>query len=134
MDNELFMIELQVWTLKGSLSVMQGTIVAKESGGFDSKYLGKLRKNGQGKYELYIGNHVLEGHRETLKKPLVVINPTEKVEPFMGVDELRSSVCVVHGIVREKLIFKTRPNIAVTLLADAADDKDAQIERARLRS
>lgn len=113
---------------------MQGTIVAKEPSGFDSKYLGKLRRNGQGKYELYIGNHVLEGHLETLKKPLVIINPTEKVEPFMGVDELRSSVCVGHGIVREKLIFKTRPNIAVTLLADASDDQDAQLDRARLRS
>lgn len=112
---------------------MQGTIVAKEPSGFDSKYLGKLRRNGQGKYELYIGNHVLEGHLETLKKPLVIINPTEKVEPLWALMNY-VHLYVVHGIVREKLIFKTRPNIAVTLLADASDDQDAQLDRARLRS
>lgn len=93
-----------------------------------------MRKNEDGKYELYIGNHVLEGTRETFKKPLVIIDPTEKVEPYMGVDDLRSSVCVVRGIVREKLIFKTRPNIAVTSLGDASEEDSEQVDRARLRS
>ncbi len=84
-----------------------------KEGHFDSRILGKLRKSGGGKYELFIGNHVLEGKSETLKKPLLLVYPSERVESFMGQGDLRSAICNVHGVVREKIVFKSRPNIAV---------------------
>jgi hypothetical protein len=123
---------MRVWA--GVLHDLQGTIVAKSAEGYDSKKLGKLKKNERGKYELYIGNHLLEGSKEVLNKPLVIVYPTERVEAYMGVDELRSSVCTVRGIVREKLLFKTRPNIAVATLGAASDDEGMSADRATLRS
>lgn len=80
--------------------------------------MGKLRKNAAGNYELVIGNHVLEGVLSKLKTPLVVLEPTERTEAFNGVEELRSSICNVRGIVREKLLFKTRPKIVVGALGE----------------
>jgi len=84
----------------------------------DGKTLGRLRRNERGKYELIIGNHVLEGSNETLKKPLVVFEPLDETVPFKGDPGLRSHVCSAIGIVRERLLFKTRPNIVVGALGD----------------
>lgn len=111
----------------------QGTIVAKSDGGFDNKQLGKLRKTNRGTYELIVGNHVMEGSSSSLKKPLVILEPTERVESFMGVDELRSSICQVRGVVRNKLTFKTRPNIQVGALGDETDDDQSSADRERTR-
>lgn len=56
-----------------------------------------------------------------LKNPLVIIEPVDSVESFMGLEQLKSNVCEVRGIVREKLIFKTRPNIVI-----GAQDSDSE--------
>ena len=96
--------------------------------------MGKLRRCANGKYEMIIGNHVLAGTPQTLKKPLVILDASEEVEAFHGVDELRSSVCHLRGVVREKLIFKSRPNIVV---GASEDDAGLEVEREnseRLRS
>ena len=87
----------------------------------------------KGVYQLIIGNHVLVGEKQILKKPLIVIQPTEDVEPVMGVDDLRSSVCEVRGVVREKLLFKKRPNISVGALGDDSEDDKASGDRERTR-
>lgn len=68
-----------------------------------------------------IGNHVLEGSASTLSKPLVLFYPTDEVEEFEGVKELRANVCRGHGIIRRKIVFKTRPNIVLGSLGDDFD-------------
>ena len=85
--------------------------------------MGKLRKNSTGSFELIIGNHVLEGTSTPLKTPLVILQPVDSTLQFMGVDGLRSSVCEVQGIVREKILFKTRPNISVGALDEQDGDE-----------
>ena len=94
-----------------------------------------MKEVGKGKFELFIGNHVLIGKSEPLKKPLAMVYPSEKVESFMGCDELRSSVCNVRGIVREKIVFKTRPNIAVDeSTSDLDESEELKADRERMRS
>ena len=60
----------------------------------------------------------MEGSQITLKKPLIIFEPSHKTESYQGVEELRSNICEARGIIREKLIFKTRPNIVVGALGD----------------
>jgi hypothetical protein len=94
-----------------------------------------LKEIGKGKYELFIGNHVLVGKSEKLNKPLIMAYPSEKVEGFMGRDELRSSICNVRGIVREKIVFKTRPNIFVDDSPSEPEETDGtEIDRERMRT
>lgn len=134
-SNEMFIIELQVCVfhpLKPMLS--QGSIVSKENESVSSKLLGKLRQDHRGMYELAIGNHVLEGTLETLTKPLLVMEPTGDVEPFMEVETLRSNVCQVRGVVREKLIFKTRPKIVVGAMESDSELGASSCERERVRT
>ena len=85
--------------------------------------MGKLRTNPKGNYELIIGNHVLEGQAIQLKNPLIVMEPSEHTKSYQGVEELRSSVCRVRGIVREKVLFKTRPNIVVGALGETDEEE-----------
>ncbi len=56
----------------------------------------------QGTPTLEIGNHLLEGKFESLKKPMIVCqrNPVSNFD--------------VRGVCRKKLIFKTRPHPIVT--------------------
>jgi hypothetical protein len=92
-----------------------------------------LNKTEKGTYELIIGNHVLEGSSQTLKKPLVMLEPSEAVESFMQVDELRSFICNVKAIVRNKIVFKTRPRIVVGALGDDIDCDRFYADRERAR-
>jgi hypothetical protein len=97
--------------------------------------LGRLKRNDRGKYELIIGNHVLEGTAEALKKPLVIFEPLEETVPFQGDEDLRSHVCSAIGIVRERLLFKTRPNIVVGALGDDFEyDSDESKRRELIHS
>ena len=131
----MFIVELQVRVLRlFEPRVFQGSIVSKENDSSSSKLLGKLRLDHRGMYELAIGNHVLEGTLETLSKPLLIMEPTSEVEPFMGVQNLRSNVCEVRGVVREKLIFKTRPKIVVGAMESDSDLGALSCERVRVRT
>ena len=70
-----------------------------------------------------------------LTNPLVIIEPVDSVEPFMGLEQLKSNVCVVRGIVREKLIFKTRPNIVIGALgSDSEGEEEDLIVTERVRN
>ena len=95
--------------------------------------MGKLRQNSKGKYEIVIGNHVMEGSQVTLKKPLIVFEPTHSSEPYQGIEELRSNICQARGVIREKLIFKTRPQIVVGALGEeyAHDTESSHSEMRR---
>ncbi len=129
---ELFLIEMQVRARphKDSLFV-QGIIVSKDGSTFNGKPLGKLRTNVKGNYELVIGNHVLEGSAISLSKPLVVFYPTDEVEEFDQVKDLRANVCRGHGVIRRKIIFKNRPNIVLGALGDDFDMTQAEDRETR---
>ena len=60
--------------------------------------------------------------------------PSEKVEPYMGLDELRSSVCQVHGVIKEKIVFKTIPNISVSEVDSDIELTEGDQGRERIRS
>jgi len=113
---------------------MQGSVVSSDGGSFNSKCLGKLRRSSKGIYQLIIGNHVLDGRSETLTKPLAIFEPVGESEKFMGHETLRSSVCQLKGVVREKLIFKSRPNIVVGAMDSEDDQSTGDLNRERLRS
>jgi len=100
--------------------------------------LGRLRKNDKGKYEMIIGNHVLEGTHEPLKQPLLVLEPSERVE-FDASTNHRSSVCQGVGVIRDRIIFKSRPNIVIGALGDDFDseilgESNGDDRRERIRS
>ena len=87
---------------------------------------------------MIIGNHVLEGTHEVLKQPLLVIEPTEEVHTD-AVSQHRSSICQTVGVVRDRIIFKTRPNIVIGALGDDFDtpnpsDIESDGTRERVRS
>ena len=94
--------------------------MSKDGRQVDGNTLGRLRKNDKGKYEMIIGNHVLEGSHETLKQPLVVIEPTEAIVRDPSTNH-RSNVCQTVGVIRDRIIFKTRPNIVLGALGDDFD-------------
>ena len=84
---------------------------------------------------MIIGNHVLEGSSETLKKPLVVFEPVEETVQFQDDPELRSHLISAIGVVRERLLFKTRPNIVVGALGDDFEcDSDDSKRREMIHS
>ena len=112
--------------------------MAKDGRKPDGKTLGRLRKNDKGNYEMIIGNHVLEGSHEVLKKPLLVIEPTEDIKRDPSVDR-RSNVCRSVGVIRDRIIFKSRPNIVIGALGDdfdSASDPENVVHdgRERIRS
>ena len=87
---------------------------------------------------MIIGNHVLEGNHEVLKQPLLVVEPTENVERD-SVTNHRSSVCRTVGVIRDRIIFKSRPNIVIGALGEGFDsdpDSDLSIDDSleRIRS
>ena len=101
----------------------------------DGKTLGRLRKNDKGKYELIIGNHVLEGTHESLKQPLLVVEPSEAIERD-HVTNQRNNVCRTVGVIRDRIIFKSRPNIVIGALGDDFDSdagSDSLIDESRER-
>lgn len=59
---------------------------------------------------MVIGNHLLEGSFQSLKNPLLVLDNCQskstEAEPSIHTD------LQVNGIVRRKIIFKTRPKPA----------------------
>ncbi|KAJ6676148.1 CHROMOSOME TRANSMISSION FIDELITY PROTEIN 8 [Salix viminalis] len=85
----------------------------------------RLSSSSQESYTFTVGYHELTGSKVTLKKPLLVL---KKVKGFMDVDQsddnkgdLPSSKIEldVIGIIRHKILFKTRPkgiNIQVLII------------------
>ncbi len=87
---------------------------------------------------MIIGNHVLEGAHETLKQPLMVLAPSETTESDPKTNH-RSSVCQAVGVIRDRIIFKSRPNIVIGALGDGFDseelsDSTRDERRERIRS
>ncbi|KAJ6410781.1 hypothetical protein OIU84_007520 [Salix udensis] len=80
----------------------------------------RLSSSSQESYTFTVGYHELTGSKVTLKKPLLVL---KKVKGFMDVDQsddnkgdLPSSKIEldVIGIIRHKILFKTRPKALIS--------------------
>ncbi|EFJ21437.1 hypothetical protein SELMODRAFT_106751 [Selaginella moellendorffii] len=66
-----------------------------------------------GKFSFTVGYHELEGRKMTLKKPLLVLRSSKSQNP--RVDEAPSSSDLeVVGVVRHKILFKTRPKALIS--------------------
>merc|ERR1719192_2464890 len=87
-----------------SVIELQGELEIRNGGqNFDTKYFGDLHyKNG--KPVLILGHHILNGEVKKLDKPYAVLEKQNANEK-----ELK-----VKAIVKEKIVFKTRPNPIIT--------------------
>lgn len=55
---------------------------------------------------MIIGHHILHGKMQELEKPFMVINKDETSELDVGETDIKYNVM---GVVKKKLVFKTRP-------------------------
>lgn len=89
----------------------QGELIGEHVG-----TLGLLTIKSDDKVEMIIGNHFLEGYFHTLKSPLLIVDENARsLEDSDGISEQTSfSAPALHvqGVVRRKIIFKTRPKPA----------------------
>ena len=70
-------------------------------------------------YTFTIGYHELTGSKITLKKPFLVLKKVKHSDPDgdQNISSSKSSVNVeldVVGIIRQKIMFKTRPKALIT--------------------
>ena len=86
----LFLLDLQ--------GVLQTSAATED---FSGQYIGRLTARSSGKVTLAIGHHHLEGSRSKLKKPFALLR-TE-------VDETCACVYRPEAIIRETIVFQTRP-------------------------
>lgn len=84
----------------------QGEIVGEKVGA-----LGSLTLKAGEKVEMVIGNHFLEGSFQNLKSPLLVLDSKDPVDAALS----------IQGVVRRKIIFKTRPKPAGKRTREQAD-------------
>ncbi|KAI5056007.1 hypothetical protein GOP47_0029528 [Adiantum capillus-veneris] len=88
--------------------------------------IGSLCRSQQDKYYLTIGYHELEGKKVSLKKPMLVLQKLVKEEP-MEIEpspairatqypkQVQRSVDLkVIGVIRHKILFKTRPKALIS--------------------
>ncbi|KAK0163554.1 hypothetical protein PV327_007224 [Microctonus hyperodae] len=104
--------EWAIVELQGSLETYQPVVDPKSE-----RFIGDLhyKKGDDNSAILIIGSHVLNGKEVTLPKPLGVLvkEPGEPV-PDNKKDEETNTKWIVKGVVRKKLIFKSRPKPIVT--------------------
>jgi len=66
-------------------------------------------------YTFTIGYHELTGSRVALKKPLLVLKKVKHSDAGSSADSKSSTVELdVVGIIRQKILFKTRPKALIT--------------------
>ncbi|KAG0627594.1 hypothetical protein M758_2G213400 [Ceratodon purpureus] len=101
---------------------LQGSLEIQHSTSLNNLVIGSLCRPSTNKYKLIIGYHELEGTKVTLKKPLVILKKV-KTSDDMEVDtaatdptqpESTSVEMHVVGIIREKLLFKSRPKALIS--------------------
>ncbi|XP_057547699.1 uncharacterized protein LOC130826157 [Amaranthus tricolor] len=101
---------------------LQGVIEAQPhlQNNLQNLEIGRLcRPPSQEIYTFTIGYHELTGSKITLKKPFLVLKKVKHSEPDgdQNISSSKSSVNVeldVVGIIRQKIMFKTRPKALIT--------------------
>eukprot|EP01112_Ceratiomyxa_fruticulosa_P017578 TRINITY_DN5499_c0_g1_i1.p1 TRINITY_DN5499_c0_g1~~TRINITY_DN5499_c0_g1_i1.p1 ORF type:complete len:131 (-),score=38.08 TRINITY_DN5499_c0_g1_i1:77-469(-) len=103
-----------------SILEIQGSLEVSDAENVDELEAGVLTLTGNSNATLMIGASMLEGKVTPLKKPLVVMKK-KGVDQIEYMDEgdsekdsSNSTEYEVVGIVKEKIIFKTRPKFIVT--------------------
>ncbi|KAL5727574.1 hypothetical protein ACHQM5_000756 [Ranunculus cassubicifolius] len=90
--------------------------------------IGRLCKtSSQGTYTFTVGYHELSGSRIPLKKPLLVlkkkkyVDPNDPTEPNSSKAEME-----VIGIIRHRILFKTRPKALISSVQPFVKGKAAE--------
>ncbi|KAH9607487.1 hypothetical protein KSS87_019384 [Heliosperma pusillum] len=84
--------------------------------------IGRLcRPSSQETYTFTIGYHELTGSRVKLKKPLVVLKKVKHSDEDQETNPNSSSTVEldVIGVIRQKILFKTRPKALITVTKKA---------------
>ncbi|CAM8938263.1 unnamed protein product [Rhodiola kirilowii] len=106
--------ECQEWTIVEVQGVVEVQPAFREQ--FQNLEIGKLcRPSSQETYTFTVGYHELTGSKVPLKKPLVVL---KKVEIDASGQETASTLKKVElevvGIIRQRILFKTRPKALIS--------------------
>ncbi|KAF9617570.1 hypothetical protein IFM89_037382 [Coptis chinensis] len=85
------------------------------------------RSSSQGNYTFTVGYHELSGSRMPLKKPLLVLKKKRDGDPSK-LDEPKSSrvELEVIGIIRHRILFKTRPKALISRVQPPVKEKVRQ--------
>ncbi|CAH8391637.1 unnamed protein product [Eruca vesicaria subsp. sativa] len=96
--------ECSEWTIVE----LQGVVETQSSfqGSVQSLEIGRLCHSDSSQYTFTVGYHELTGSKVTLKKPLLVLKKLQKCTD--GSSQKETELEVV-GIIRSKILFKTRP-------------------------
>uniref|UniRef100_A0ACB8EAW6 Uncharacterized protein n=2 Tax=Sphaerodactylus townsendi TaxID=933632 RepID=A0ACB8EAW6_9SAUR len=110
------MVQLRLCRAGGGLAEwvlveLQGHVEARDGAGLAGRLLGDLHFTCQGRPVLLLGHHVLYGKAVRLEKPLAVLTKAGQ-DPHAHY--------VARALVREKLLFKTRPKPIITHLPKKA--------------
>ncbi|KAL2527263.1 Chromosome transmission fidelity protein 8 [Abeliophyllum distichum] len=107
---------------------LQGTVEAQPSfqNSLQNLQIGILCRQSQENYTFSVGYHELTGAKVTLKKPMLVLKKIKlQNEEEMGerdINSLRVELDVI-GIIRHKILFKTRPKALISKPQPAIKEK-----------
>lgn len=99
---------------------LQGSLEIQHSASLHNLSIGSLCRTSTSTYKLVIGYHEIEGTKVTLKKPLVILKKVKEGSDDMEVDAAAtppaSAPVEMHvvGIIRHKLLFKSRPKALIS--------------------
>jgi len=100
---------------------LQGSLEIQHSASLHNLTIGSLCRTSTSAYKLVIGYHEIEGTKVTLKKPLVILKKVKEGSDDMEIDSVASGDATsapvemhVVGIIRHKLLFKTRPKALIS--------------------
>ncbi|XP_074042837.1 chromosome transmission fidelity protein 8 homolog [Leptinotarsa decemlineata] len=79
---------------------LQGDIKSHTDSNFEGKYIGDLHFTKSGTPLLIIGHHLMYGKEAKLEKPFALLQKKRKED---------NTEYLVKSIIRNKIIFKTRP-------------------------
>eukprot|EP00246_Nothoceros_aenigmaticus_P002418 TRINITY_DN13298_c0_g1_i1.p1 TRINITY_DN13298_c0_g1~~TRINITY_DN13298_c0_g1_i1.p1 ORF type:complete len:152 (+),score=22.78 TRINITY_DN13298_c0_g1_i1:129-584(+) len=97
-----------------ALVELQGCLEVQNSVQLQNLSIGKLCRKGEDKFGFTVGYHELEGSRVALRKPLLVLRKaTDTMDPGTDAEAGHSKMEIV-GIIRHKVLFKSRPKALIT--------------------